>query len=346
MVDAGVIGRHHKEIAMSFCLTRRGLLGAGAALAASSLLPPARAGSVSGLEILGAPNGATVVLADLVASGGLEAAAPGATFRLWHTTDELRAAIVAGTSLLYSTPSHAPANLVNRGMPLKMAAIIGMGHLSVVTADASISSFHDLAGKTILGFFRHDMPDLVFRAVAKMEGMDPDKDFDLQYVQTPMEAGQLLAAGKYDTAVLSEPPATAAIMMAGQKGRELRRAFDLKKLWGDHKGHARIPMVAVALHQKLIDTAPEVVAALGKGLAAAKSHVLADPKAAAALAEKTMDMKPMVFEKAFDQFNIDYVPAAGIKDELVAFYETLIDLEPQSLGGKLPPDDFYLDLPA
>jgi NitT/TauT family transport system substrate-binding protein len=59
-----------------------------------------------------------------------------------------------------------------------------------------------------------------------------------------------------------------------------------------------------------------------------------------------MDMKPMVFEKAFDQFNIDYVPAAGIKDELVAFYETLIDLEPQSLGGKLPPDDFYLDLPA
>lgn len=331
---------------MSVRLTRRGLLQSGAALAVAGVMPAAFATPMPGLEILGAPNGATIVLADLIASGGLDKVAPGASFRLWHTTDELRAAIVAGSSLLYSTPSHVPANLVNRGMPLKLAAIIGMGHLSVVTADDSVRSFHDLAGKTVLGFFRHDMPDLVFRAVARMEGMDPDKDMTLQYVQTPMEAGQLLAAGKVDTAVLSEPPATAAIMMAGKNGRALRRAFDLKDVWGIHKGKARIPMVAVALHEKLIDTAPEVIAALGSGLAAARAHVFADPAAAARLAEKTMEMKPMVFEKALDHFNIEVVPARTVRDELVAFYQTLLDLEPEAIGGKLPPDDFYLDLPG
>ena len=48
----------------------------------------------SGLEILGAPNGSTVVLVHLLELGGLAAAAPGATFRLWRDTDELRAGLV------------------------------------------------------------------------------------------------------------------------------------------------------------------------------------------------------------------------------------------------------------
>jgi NitT/TauT family transport system substrate-binding protein len=296
------------------------------------------------MEILGAPNGATVVLADLIASGGLESVAPGASFRLWRTTDDLRAGIVSGRNALFSTPTHVPANLANRGLPLKLAAIIGMGHLSVITADDSIKTFHDLAGKTVLGFFRHDMPDLVFRAVARMEGMDPDKDMVLQYVQTPMEAAQLLVAGKVDTAVLSEPPATAAIMMAGQQGRTLRRAFPLPKLWGDHKGKARIPMVGIAFHARLLDEAPDLVKVLGSGLKTARDHVLADHKAAAALAERTMEMKPLVFEKAFDHFHIEVTSAREVKAELVDFYQTLLDLEPESIGGKLPPDDFYLDL--
>lgn len=326
--------------------TRRAFLGAGVAFATLGLNRLALAGSLPGLQILGAPTGASIVLSDLVASGGLEKVAPGASFRLWHTTDELRAAIVSETSLLYSTPSHVPANLANRGMPLKLAAIIGMGHLSVVTADPKITSMHDLAGKTVQCFFRNDMPDLVFRSIARMEGMDPDKDLDLQYVQTSMEAAQLLAAGKVDTAILSEPAATAAIMMAGMKGRVLTRAFDLKDLWGAHKGKARIPMVGVALHQKLIDTAPEVVAALIGGLAASRDHVFADRKAAAALAETTMDMKPQVFEKAIDHFNIDVVPAVAVKAELTGFYETLLDLDPAVLGGKLPADDFYMGLPG
>ena len=50
------------------------------------------------------------------------------------------------------------------------------------------------------------MPDLVFRAAARMKGLDPDKDFKLSYVGMPMEAARMLAAGRVETAVLSEPP--------------------------------------------------------------------------------------------------------------------------------------------
>lgn len=323
-----------------------GAAGVGALAAGLGPLASRRgvAAPVQGLEILGAPNGSTIVLVDLIDKGGLAAAAPGATFRLWRTTDDLRAGIVSGRTKLFSTPSHVPANLAARGMPIKMLCLLGMGHLSVVTADETIRDFHDLAGKPVLGFFRHDMPDLTFRAIAKMEGMDPDKDIALTYVQTPMEAAQLIAAGKATTAILSEPPATAAMMMAMQQGRTLRRAFDLTEVWGKHKGKARIPMAGIALHQSLLDEAPEVVAALKAGLTPARDRVFADPAAAAKLAEKSMEMRPQVFEKAFPRFNIDVVSAKAVKDELVTFYSTLLELEPEAVGGRLPADDFYLDL--
>lgn len=326
-------------------IERRSLLAGSIGLAAAGLLPSlGRAAPIAGMEILGAPNGSTIVLADLIDTGGLAAVAPGATFRLWRTTDDLRAGIVSGRTRLFSTPSHVPANLSARGLPLKMLCLLGMGHLSVVTSDATIRSFHDLAGKPVLGFFRHDMPDLTFRAIARMEGMDPEKDLRLDYVQTPMEAAQMLVAGKAATAILSEPPATAAIMMAAGQGRNLRRAFELTEVWGRHKGTARIPMAGIALHASLLDEAPELIAALKTGLPAAKAHVFADPAAAARLAERTMEMRPQVFEKAFPKFNIDVVSARAVKSELETFYTALLELEPEAVGGRLPPDDYYLDL--
>lgn len=326
-------------------IERRSLLAGSIGLAAAGLLPSlGRAAPIAGMEILGAPNGSTIVLADLIDTGGLAAVAPGATFRLWRTTDDLRAGIVSGRTRLFSTPSHVPANLSARGLPLKMLCLLGMGHLSVVTSDETIRSFHDLAGKPVLGFFRHDMPDLTFRAIARMEGMDPEKDLRLDYVQTPMEAAQMLVAGKAATAILSEPPATAAIMMAAGQGRNLRRAFELTEVWGRHKGTARIPMAGIALHAGLLDEAPELIAALKTGLPAAKAHVFADPAAAARLAERTMEMRPQVFEKAFPKFNIDVVSARAVKSELETFYTALLELEPEAVGGRLPPDDYYLDL--
>lgn len=71
------------------------------------------------------------MLGRLLESGGLAEAAPAATFRLWRDTDELRAGLVPGRSRLITTPSHVPANLANRGLPMRLLAIISMGHLSI-----------------------------------------------------------------------------------------------------------------------------------------------------------------------------------------------------------------------
>lgn len=326
-------------------LNRRRMLGALAGAAGAFTLPMGRAlaAPAKGLEILGAPNGSTVVLLRLLQSGALDQVAPGASFRLWRDTDELRAAIVSGRTSLFTTPTHVPANLANRGLPLKLFAILSMGHLFVISADAGITSFKDLAGKELVGFFRNDMPDLVFRAIARGHGMDPDKDMTITYVRTPMEAAQMLAAGRATTAILSEPPATAAIMMAKKEGRTLTRAISLQEEWKAQHGGLGLPMAGIAVHERLIEESPELLKAMAAGLSGARDWVLSDPAAAGQLGEEKMDMKAAILASALGHFNVVAEPAAKLKPGLVAFYETLLAFQPDALAGKLPPDSFYLD---
>lgn len=328
---------------MTECSRRRFLELALGASAASTLPLAAFANPVPHLEVLAAPNGASLILARLLGEGGLLEALPGANFRLWRAPDELRASLVSGRTRLFTTPSHVPANLANRGMPIRLLCILSMGHLSIVTADETIQSFADLKGKSILGFFRNDMPDLTFRAVVKLEGLDPDRDMTLTYVQTPMEAAHMLAAGKVETAILSEPPATGSIFMASQAGRTLRRAISLQDVWQKHRG-SKIPMAGIAVHQGLLDECPELVPALKAGLPRARDWIFANRDAAGELAGKMLGARPQVFAKALDHFNMDVMPARAVKTELEAFYSAILDISPDSLGGRLPDDDFYLDL--
>ncbi len=338
---------------MSSLLTRRRMLGGlalsgfGAALGAGAAEWPvgsAFARPMQGLEILLAPNASSIVLLRLMQGEAFAAAAPGASARIWRDTDDLRAAIISGRTRLFTTPTHVPANLANRGLPLKLLAILSMGHLSVVTADEGIATLHDLAGKEVLGFFRNDMPDLVFRSIARGAGMDPEKDIRLTYVQTPMEAAQMMASGRAATAVLSEPPAAMAIMMAAKDGRKLRRAIDLQAAWRAQHNGLGLPMAGIAVHESLIEESPEIMAVLRTGLAPARDWVLQDRPAAADLAQAKMEIRAPAFLAALDHFNVVAESARSLKPGLVAFYEAILALQPEALAGRLPADGFYLDL--
>jgi NitT/TauT family transport system substrate-binding protein len=324
--------------------SRRSLLAGFAAMAAWSAASAAAAKPAAGLEIMCAPTVASILAVRLFASGALASALPDASIRLWHDPDELRAAIVAGRSKLFTTPTHVPANLANRGLPIKLMAVLGMGHLTIVTSDQSVTRLADLVGKPVLGFFRNDMPDLVFRAVARMDGLDPDKDFKLDYVGMPMEAAQMLVAGRVETAILSEPAATGAIMMAAKQGRTLIRAVDLQEVWIKHKGGDGIPMIGLGVHESLIEDAPELISILRSGLPAARDWVFADRPAAAELAEQFMQYRPPIFLAALDHSQIRVMSAKAARGGLEGFYKTMLAFSPGVLGGRLPDAGFYLDL--
>lgn len=324
--------------------TRRSLLAGLAGWAAVCAGTGRAAPAAAGLDILLAPTTASILVARLVASGDLTAALPGATVHPWHDPDELRAAVIAERSAFFTAPTHVIANLANRGLPIKLLAVIGMGHIGIVTRDPKVTRLADLVGRPITGFFRNDMPDLVFRAVARMDGLDPDKDFALTYVGTPMEAAQMLASGRVETALLAEPSTSAAIMMARQQNRVLYRAISLQEIWIRHRGGAGIPMVALGLDARLLEAAPALRATLHDALPKAKAWVETAKDEAAALAEAMLHMKQAIARVSLDHVPLTLVSGTAARADLEAFYGVILGLAPQALSGRLPAADFYLDL--
>lgn len=62
------------------------------------------------------------------------------------------------------------------------------GILGMLTRDKNKKTLADFKGCEIVMPFRGDMPDIVFQEIAKKEGLDPKKDFKIQYVTSPIDA--------------------------------------------------------------------------------------------------------------------------------------------------------------
>ncbi len=329
--------------------SRRAALRTGLSAVAALALPPAlllprRARAVEdALTIHGMPATPSLMLAHLVESGALEGAVGRVDFRIWRTPDEMRAGVASGSMSVTATPSYAAANMYNRGLPVRLLNVMTWGLLYVVSRDPSVNGFADLAGKSVALPFKNDMPDLVFRHVAAKSGMDLAKDMNAQYVATPMEAIQLLLAGRVDAALTSEPAATAAVMRGLKGGVEVRRAVDLQQEWARVTGRsARIPQAGLAVTAKVAEERPELVAALQSGIGRARDWVANNPSSAARMGAAYMDLKAPIIERAIATSNLAATPAAEARDELEFLFATLAEDNPAIIGGKLPDGAFYL----
>ena len=62
---------------------------------------------------------------------------------------------------------------------------------------------------------------------------------------------------------------------------------------------------------------------------------------AAALVEKYDIVKAAIAQKAIPYCNITYIDGEAMKEALSGYLQVLYDQNPDSVGGKLPDDDFY-----
>jgi len=267
-------------------------------------------------------------------------------FRVWKNPDELRAMAIKGDVDFVAVPTNTAATLNNKGVDIKLLSVSVWGILGMISRDNTLKTLKDFKGKKIAVPFRADMPDVVFKQLAKKEGLDPQKDFKLVYVASPIDAMQMLIMRRVDHALLAEP----AISMALRKTKsfpvslvapDLYRSVDLQEEWGKVFGtKGDIPEAGVAVMGHVKDE--QLIKRFQEEYAKSLEWYKANPKKAKKLVAKTLTMlNEDAVNDSISHVRLKNVPAKEAKKELEFFFKVLRAGEPKSIGEKLPQESFY-----
>ncbi len=327
----------------SIPLSRRDFIVLGAQ--AMALLPfittSARAESVSKLVFAGPPAPLSIPLARLAKQPAMTAKVSDIAMQIWRTPDIMRSRMLSGEISVTAAPVNAAAILYNKGLPVRLMDVNNGGILSILTRDPAIKKFTDLKGKKLLLFFRGDIPDMIVRFLATKQDLNPDKDMELSYVDSPFEALQMLLSKRADTVLLSEPAATAAVLKGKQSGMEFGRII-LQDVWTQITGSTLpLPLGGTMCQASLADEHPELVKFMQTGIMEAVRWINGHPAEAAQEFGGLFKLKAPVLQKSLEQFPISFTPAREARKGLEYYFSVLMDMSPKLVGGKLPDDGFY-----
>ena len=270
-----------------------------------------------------------------------------ATVENWSSAEAMKALLMQKQTDLAATPSYAAANLFNKGVPLQLVAMQVWGMLYVVGPEgSSAQGLEAMRGKKVAVPMPNNMPDLVFRYLLGQKGWDASKDLQVQNYADGQEALSNLLAGNVEFAVLPEHPASVSLAKAKQQGKVLERTADLQKIWAEVTGgEAKFPMAGLVMPREITDSNPQAVGAVLNEVEACIAATNAKSEETVnTIAQKTKVPAPIVTE-VIPRLQLNLVPAAQAKDQLVNFYTRLSTLNPDIVGGKMPADDFYLKDP-
>ena len=239
-------------------------------------------------------------------------------------------------------PSNVAANLYNRGAGVQLLNIATWGALWVVTRDGQRQTLLDFKGEEIAVPFRGDMPDIMLQLLCAKQGINAQRDLQLRYVPSPMEAMQLLITRRVRHALLVEPGVSMALRKTQSfpvnvVAPELHRGVDLQQEWGRlFKRPPRIPQAGIAA-VGAVRQRPEVLAAVQKAYAASVAWCRANPLECGQLVAQYVDLlTPEAVADALPHSQLEAVPVAAARSEIDFFYQQLLAQNPSLLGGKLP----------
>lgn len=323
-------------------ISRRSLCAGLAATLAVPSIGRLQAAPLSELTLYGPPAGPSIILAYAVGAGLLGEVADKVSFKVWRTPDEMRAGLTSGNMQAVVMPVTAAANLHTRGLGVKLANVMTNGLLYAISSNASINGFGDLRGRKITVPFPNDTPELVFRAVLAHNGMT-EADVQIEMAGSPIEAVQLLLAGRIETALVPEPAATAAMVMAALAGKEIHRAIDMQAEWGKVTGLGPvIPQAGLALSTSFMEEHADKIEPLLKVLEEAAAAVNANPADAANHAAAALELPRPVIEKSIPYSNLAAIRARDARPAVDALLQVIASTQPNMIGGRMPDGTLYL----
>ena len=245
------------------------------------------------------------------------------------------AALVSGECDIAALPTNAAAALYNKTEgKVQVLALNTLGVLYLVSdGSQQIESFADLAGQTVYAPAQN--PSFIFSSLCKANGVDVT--IDNSYAQ-PAELNTAVAAGEVALAVLPEPMVT----IARSQNDKLTVALDLTEEWDKVFEPGSLVQGCVAVRREFAEAHPEELQQFLEEYGASVALLSEDVAQAAQYIEDCgIFAKAAVAQKAIPNCNVCFITGEQMQQQLTAFLEIMGETAPQSIGGKVPAEDFY-----
>lgn len=290
------------------------------------------------LRIAGLKGPTTMGLVNLLSMEQAGTAAMDYDLQLYGAADEIVPLLIKGELDMAAIPANLAATLYQKTSGgIQAVAVNTLGVLYVVEQGDTVHSMADLKGRTILSTGKGTTPEYVLRYLLTANGLDPDKDVDIQYYSEATEVTAQMASTQDAIAVLPQPYVTAA----GLKDDTLRVALDLTVEW-DKVADTQLITGVTVVRKAYAEEHPDVVAAFLADYAQSVNAANTDLDGTAALCEEQgVVAKAAIAKKALPNCNIVCLTGEELKADVSGYLQVLYDADPAAVGGTLPGEDFY-----
>lgn len=246
--------------------------------------------------------------------------------------------IVKGEVDIAALPVNLAANLYKKtNGGIQILAVNTLGVLHIVSKGGTVKSLADLKGKTIYSTGQGSTPEYILNYVLSKNGIDPEKDVDIQYKTAHNELATLAVEGKADICVLPEPFATKVIT----KNTEYKKTVDLTAEW-DKVCDAKLAQGCVVARTEYIKQNPEIIKEFLEFNELSVNFLLTNPESAAVfLTEKGFFSSANIALAAMPGCNIVFITGVEMKNAVKQVFEVLYQADPASVGGSVPDDGIY-----
>lgn len=261
-------------------------------------------------------------------------------FTMVTAADELLGKIVSKELDVALVPANMASIIYNKtNHEVTVLDINTLGVLYGVSADDSIKTAADLKGKTVYLTGKGTTPDYALQHVLKTSGLTAD-DVTLEYKSEAAEVVSILKEKPDAVGLLPQPFVTAAMA----QNDSLKMVLDLTKEWdatAGESGGSLVTGVTICRNDVIKDHGDAIATFMAEHKESAEFANANVAETAALVAAAGIIEKAPVAEKAIPYCSITYVDGDQMKSLLSGYLKVLFDMEPSSVGGTLPADDFY-----
>lgn len=228
------------------------------------------------------------------------------------------------------------AKIYNKGIGVKLVNVNTWAIDYLLTNGFKANSWSELKGKTLSLPLKGGPLDFLARYLIKENGVNLE-DVDLVYRPLPNGAKYFMQ-GQVDSIILPEPLASVSLT----KSKNANLSLDIQKEWGKlHDGDQRIPYVGMFVSSKFAKNYPGLTEIIAGKYIEGVRYYNNKPEEAIKDASQNFDIPQPVMKKAWNRVNINIYGEDETKMLVDTYFNHILDMYPEMIGGNLPDEEFY-----